>query len=300
MKTSDAALRALLHGSREAVFTNLVTLVTKAGTTVRWAAGGRDVVYGGNTYTGSGTGTAPLVQPMRIREAVGLEVSTLELNLDCGTTAQIGGVALQNAALNGVLDDARVTVHRAYMATPGGAVVGVIHRFAGVVSDCEVDSYSVRLRVQSDLYKLEEPLPRHLIREKCSWDWAGPGCGLTASAWQETHTQQFAGAGSANFATTAPTVIIPFRRGGWIEVTSGANNGLRREVSDRGYEWAGGTDYTGYFTLVVALPSPLAIGDTYKFFPGCDKTIATCRDEFSNLNRRRGFDFVPSPEQVTR
>lgn len=296
MKTSTPELRALLHGSREASFANLITLTTKAGTTVRWAAGGMDVVYSGNTYTGSGTGTAPLVQPMRIREAVGLEVSTLDLNMDCGSTAQIGGVALQLAALNGVLDDARVTVHRAYMATPGGAVVGVIHRFAGLVSDCEVDSYAVRLRVQSDLYKLEEQLPRHLIRERCSWALGDAGCGVNLASFTTVEAVADTSSSDAIKMGDATVAESPIVVGGTATFTSGVLNGQRRNIASTFVY----PPVKFGFRVVPPFSAAPAIGDTVSIVFGCDKTIATCRDVFSNLNRRRGFDFVPSPEQVTR
>lgn len=304
MKTSDSALRSLLHGATEAAFSDLVTLVTKGGTAVRWTTDTYDVVYGGNTYTAGGTGTAPGVQRGRIREAVGLEISTLEVTLDCGTTAQIGGVALQLAALDGVLDDARVTVQRAYMATPGGAVVGVVARFAGVVSDCEVDSYSVRLRVQSDLHKLSEVLPRHLIREKCSWALGDAGCGVNLASFTTTGTVTLGAVGEAPGSQTFAVSggLGSGHVGGTITFTSGALSGLSRTI-----ERVIVVSTTEYAVLAVPLPSAPAVGVSVSYVLACDKTNQTCLNTFSGgvvtnapFTRRRGFDFVPPPDLVVR
>jgi hypothetical protein len=189
-----------------------------------------------------------------------------------------------------------VIVTRAYSATPGGAVVGAIVRFAGVATDCEADSHEVRLRVQSDIHRLEELLPRHLIRDKCSWAWGDAGCGVTVtgtSRAQDSVSKTF-----ANWYQTSLPTTDGFNIGGWIEVTSGANDGLKRSVIDSDYEWTGGINYYGYYELSSPLPYNLEIGDTYTYFRGCDKSYAMCHTVYSNTTRRRGFDFVPPPDSV--
>jgi uncharacterized phage protein (TIGR02218 family) len=298
MKASDANLRALLHGSTQAAFVNLVTVVTDGATTVRWSTGGYDVVYSGNTYTAGGTGTAPGIAPFKLRETVGLEVSTLELEFSCGRTAQIGGVELQLAALNGVLDDARVTVMRAYMATPGGTVVGAIHRFAGLVSDCEVDSYTVRLRVQSDLYRLEEQLPRHLIREKCSWSLGDVGCGVNLASFTTTPLS-VSGSTAYRVKTDQVYGLTGIKHiGGTVKFTSGSLSGQKKTISSVDTYTSGSV----YLVVVVDVPfsADPSVGDSMELVLGCDKTIDPCLNTFSNLTRRRGFDFVPPPDYVTR
>lgn len=293
-------MRTLLHGSRSAAFSDLVTITLADATVVRWTTAGWDLSYGGNTYTAGGTGTVPLIGRGTIREAVGLEVSTLELKLRCGTTAQIGGRSIQSAAHLGLLDDARVTVQRAYHSGPSTVVVGVVQRFSGVVSDFEVDSHEVRLRVQSDLYKLDEVLPRHLIREKCSWALFDAGCGLSRATWTDTGTvMTAASAGATVLELNDLTEATGFYNGGAITFTSGANDGVSRTIQIY-QRLPDPPDYYGYIILTAGLPFATAPTDAFEIIPGCDKAWATCDTKFSNTTRIRAFPFVPPPDAVTR
>jgi hypothetical protein len=58
------------------------------------------------------------------------------------------------------------------------------------------------------------------------------------------------------------------------------------------------TDYT-YTMTVVALPEAPGASDAITVVAGCDKSIATCDTVFSNLTRRRGFDFMPAPDYAS-
>ena len=44
------------------------------------------------------------------------------------------------------------------------------------------------------------------------------------------------------------------------------------------------------------LPDAPATGDAFTIYQGCDHTMATCKAQFANLARFRGFPFVPPPE----
>jgi len=40
----------------------------------------------------------------------------------------------------------------------------------------------------------------------------------------------------------------------------------------------------------------VAIGDTFRFLPGCDHTTASCQSPFKNLSRYGGFPYIPPRE----
>lgn len=71
---------------------------------------------------------------------------------------------------------------------------------------------------------------------------------------------------------------------GSVTFTSGLNAGRSMEIK----EFA-----AGRFTLVLPMPRPIAVGDAYSAVQGCDKTLATCRDRFSNVVNFRGEPHVP-------
>ncbi|WAC08905.1 MAG: phage BR0599 family protein [Thermodesulfobacteriota bacterium] len=54
---------------------------------------------------------------------------------------------------------------------------------------------------------------------------------------------------------------------------------------------------TTTFTLFLAMPKTIQIGDTYEAYPGCDKKVSTCEDKYDNVINFRGEPFVP-PESV--
>lgn len=52
--------------------------------------------------------------------------------------------------------------------------------------------------------------------------------------------------------------------------------------------------------LYLALPNDIQVGDELRLYPGCDKTLATCRDKFDNVINFRGEPFVPGSDFLAR
>ncbi len=77
---------------------------------------------------------------------------------------------------------------------------------------------------------------------------------------------------------------------GKITFTSGANNGLSMEVK----EFISG----GKIILVLPMPYNIAIGDGYSMAQGCDKTITTCTNQYSNVVNFRGEPHVPGLDNM--
>jgi uncharacterized phage protein (TIGR02218 family) len=69
--------------------------------------------------------------------------------------------------------------------------------------------------------------------------------------------------------------------------TSGQNVGARRTVK---------SSYASGLTIALPLPNPVSPGDVFQVSAGCDKTHTTCKNKFDNINRFRGFPWIPKPE----
>lgn len=78
---------------------------------------------------------------------------------------------------------------------------------------------------------------------------------------------------------------------GVLQWTSGANNGKALEVKT----WSHTAN-----TIEFYVPSgyPVAINDTFNIVPGCDKSLAACRDKFNNLNNMRAESYLPGNDQA--
>jgi uncharacterized phage protein (TIGR02218 family) len=77
---------------------------------------------------------------------------------------------------------------------------------------------------------------------------------------------------------------------GKVTFTSGANNGLSMEVK----EFASG----GKIVLALPMPYSIAMGDIYNMAQGCDKTLATCVNQYNNVINFRGEPYVPGLDSM--
>src|SRR5579872_2004160 len=90
------------------------------------------------------------------------------------------------------------------------------------------------------------------------------------------------------FTDSGRTEVADYWDGGLVTWTSGANNGRKMEI---------GTYSTGgIFTLYLPMVSTIAIGDTYSLQPGCDKSFATCKNRYNNVNNFRGEPNIPGTD----
>lgn len=81
---------------------------------------------------------------------------------------------------------------------------------------------------------------------------------------------------------------------GKIKCTSGANDGVTREIA---YTVTIGPEYR--VGLKRGFPFPIEVGDVFTLEAGCDRTVENCM-RFSNIVNRRAEDYVPTLESITR
>ena len=112
-----------------------------------------------------------------------------------------------------------------------------------------------------------------------------PGCGLNRAI---NTTAAVVQAGSTSTVIVTGNPAITTGSPGWIVLTSGANNGIRRPIK---------SNAAGSLTLVTPLPNPPSVGDTLDVVKGCDKRRTTCYATYNNLDRFRGFPDVPGRKE---
>lgn len=78
---------------------------------------------------------------------------------------------------------------------------------------------------------------------------------------------------------------------GLITMTSGASSGYSMDIK---------SSTVGTVTLQQTMPFGIAAGDTYTMVPGCDKSLATCRDTYNNVINFRGFPHIPGMDKVLK
>ena len=282
MKTASGTMIALLNGGQEFLIADLYTFTLNGGFIARYTGADAPLTVGGNAFA-----VGPLITRSKIMSKVGLEVQTLDMTINADNSMLLNGTPWLQAARSGGLDGCRVLVERAFMPTWGDTSAGKIWMFSGNVSDLEVTRTAARLKVKSDLEKLNMQWPRNLYQPGCLHTLYDSGCALSKGAFgwaaivtsQSSVTQIYCNLPQADDYYSLGTILF----------YSGANNGVSRTVKKY---------YRGVVTLSLPLLTPPSLGDALAAYPGCDKQQSTCSGKFSNLNNFRGFPYVPAPDTV--
>lgn len=78
---------------------------------------------------------------------------------------------------------------------------------------------------------------------------------------------------------------------GIIKFTSGANNGIIKEVLEYGDD---------EIKTLTPFPNDIETGDTYEIIAGCDKNLSTCIAKFNNAVNFRGEPHIPGTDRIIK
>lgn len=299
MKSATTQLITFLNTSQQMIVADLYTFAvlktSYTGSTLttsynyyRYCSFDSDITIGGNVFSSSGA----IIERDRVRNVIGVEVDELQMKVSATSGMLIEGVPFMQACASGVLDGARVTVDRAYMN--GSLVVqGTINVFSGRVSTVKTGRLSADVTVRSDLELLNVQIPRNLYQPACLRTLYDSGCGISRATYTKAGTVGSATKSQVVTTASAITATNSYYDMGALIFTSGALAGVVRTVKTYINATSSKT-----FVLGEPLPSVPAIGDSFKVYPGCDKTKNTCGSKFSNSANFRGMPFVPVPETM--
>ena len=311
MKPVSSALQSILSAAQgsadtQILFAECFTFTLASGTSYYWTNVDFDVPYNGNIFSSSG----PLVQGLRFRQSVGLEVDKQQITIAARPTDLISGAQVLIAIRIGSFDGASVQRDRVFLSPSDNlnradfsadfssdfgpapfyappTVIDGVTLFKGRVSTVDqVGRTSANLTIASDLVILDYDMPRNLFSPTCVNTLYDATCGVNRAANQWAAA---CGAGSTSI-TIATSVADASQAQGSLVMTSGENLGVRATVKSV----APGVS----LALMYPLPVMPATGDTFVVYRGCDRTYGTCGTRFSNQLRFRGFPFVPPPEMA--
>jgi uncharacterized phage protein (TIGR02218 family) len=286
MKTTTAAVTAAINAARAAadaplVFAECFTFTLASGTVLTWTNVDLAVTYNGATFSATG----PLVQGLKYKASVGLEVDKQQIIVAARPTDLISGSPALNAIRAGAFDGATVQRDRVFLTAIGGNVIGGVMLFHGRVSTVDqVGRTSAQITVASDLVILDYDMPRNLYSATCVHTLYDSGCGVIRGTFSANGT---VGVGSTTVLINTGVAAAGHAQGSLV-FTSGANANVRATVKSV----APGVS----LSLMYPLPDPPSVGDAFTVAFGCDHTRGTCQAKFNNLLNFRGFPFVPPPQ----
>lgn len=278
MKTANSEVQAILAGGvlRQA---DIYTIVQLNGATQRWTSSDVPVFLDGLSYQ-----PVP-IERSRVRWVMGVEVDTLNLTVHPPENLLVDGIPFILAARTGALKDATLLLERAYLTDFSVPAVGTIHQFEGAISVDKVTGVEVKMSVKSYISKLNREMPTRAFTPGCGNTLYDTGCGVNREARGMTGIVQ---AGSTRLQIKHNmSVSSQYLDFGCLEFTSGANDGVTVTI---------GRTNSDTLHLVVPLNVSVSPGDTFRAYPGCDRTLESCINKFSNKPRFRGFPWIPKPE----
>jgi uncharacterized phage protein (TIGR02218 family) len=271
-----------LQSATEIRMADLYTITLKSGAILRYTTWDANLVVLGNTFL---TGP-PHIRRSHIEEKLGLDVSSLDLEIAAIITDTINGVPVLQLIANGTFDGATLRIDRLFMDATGNQI-GTVVRFSGMIGELdEVTRTSAKLTVNALVHLLGQPLPNIILQPNCTNTLFDARCGLVKASFANALTVQ---AGSTvNKLISLSAQPDGYFDNGQLVFTSGASNGITKAVKS----------YFGQqFFFNSPLPFAPSAGDTFTAYPGCDKTQATCASaKFNNLANFEGFPYVPVPE----
>lgn len=298
---------------------DLYTLTLTSGLTLRFAAADFDIVgvsssvlVNGYTYPSSTVRVNDAASKVQAHWKVGLDtdewtVVFLPRSSDVVTGATypdtIGNVAWVQAAQGGALDAADFQVDRAYFSAapmwpipPAGvACVSSKTVFAGRVAEVDCSTTAVSIKVEDYRSLFSYQMPRNFWQAQCRHTLFDAGCNANGNMQEASFgVNAIVAPGSTQATIIGQGLAVPQGSRtyvlGKVLMTSGMNQGRRAFI----------VNWDGAFTLslINPLPFPLAIGDSFTAYPGCDKQYLTCQ-AFNNAAQFGGFPWIPNPEAAS-
>jgi uncharacterized phage protein (TIGR02218 family) len=288
MKTASTTLQNFLADNATFVMADLYQFTLSGGTVLRYSGAAQLINYGGNSYP-----VGPRFTRSGLGQKRGVQVDSLDLEIDADERHQVNGVPLLSFIRNRGFDSALLTVTRVFAQDWSTAWVGGFTAFLGRLSEItESGATYVKLKVNSGLEVLDANMPADLYQASCLNTLFDSKCNLARAGFQSVGTVTGV-ASVSGFNTNLTQAGGYFSTGGLgtLLFTSGANNGVRRTIKTH-------VNAGGALTFVAPFPAVPAIGDQFQIWPGCDLSQSRCSNFFNNLINFRGQPYIPIPETI--
>ena len=288
MKTTNATLNNYLLNNAVYTMCDLVTITPVSGSVIRLTDADVDITLSSNTYYHN----TYQFKRSNTKINIGLKVDEMDFTIfDIGSNL-INNHTLYQSCVNGYFDNAQIKVQRLMNCYGTYTTDYLIWMFEGNVSAANPSRYEIKLKVKSELEKLNLPTPRNLYQPTCVNTLFDTNCGLSSGTYLKTGTIGTVTSATLFQATLSTTPTANYYDLGYITCTSGANNGVKRSIKTQ----TGTTTVT--LTLYYPLPYTPTAADTFTILPGCDKVYASGCTKYSNTAKFRGFDYIPRNEDA--
>lgn len=250
-------------------------VVAADGTTVRVVSHTRPLTINGEEYL-----PVPFT-PFEIEKSAGLAADQTEIE---GILAN--GLFTEQDFLSERWDAARVEIQ---VVNYLDLSMGYAQRVTGYFGELTIVNGTFKAEIHSQAEPLNydgvEATSPH-CRVKILGD---AECGVNLASF--THTGTISAVTSRRIFTVSVSQPDGYFDAGICEFTSGNNLGAKLEIRRH---------VGSQIELMLPVTRPINSGDGVKLIAGCDRTRATCRDKFDNVERGRFFPDMPNARKVLK
>jgi len=274
-RTVSAALKAGLAANPHRLV-RLLTIKRPDGAVFRLCDGNRDVIVGADTYTAK-----PGFRTSQVTLTNDGNVGTLDLALPNAPAFQFS----TGNILAGVWEHSSVSLAIADRSQPTAGVMEIFEGLIGAASyeDDGQGFYTFEVRGRIDLGRA---MLVETYGPTCRADLGDARCRWPLLSNGRTGTVNTI-AGRTITATLSDVPANGYLDGGTLQWQSGANKGFAQEVRRQ---------IGGSISLWLSPRFPIAKGDTFTVYPGCDKRLETCMAKFNNLVNFQGEPYLPGSD----
>lgn len=283
MKQVSPELLEYLHTRREFYMCELYEIQLLSGLTFRYANYDMPITLpDGRFFTHKG----PIFKRTRTKLTSKITVDKMNVTITVDGSDQMAGESTMQIAHNGGFDGTTLTLYRCFMDAPG-VVVGTVEWFGGDVDVKDGGGTDIELEVKSAVQRLNVEWPLRKYYPTCPYSLYDTGCGLERAAFEKIGT--VTGVNSQqDFNTNLSFADNYFDQGG-IEWLTGPLAGSDAPIK---------ASYNGRLVMLIPLEAAPIVGNTFRVYPGCNKTPPTCQTKFDNYLRNRATPYIPLKETI--
>lgn len=261
------------------------------GVVIRGTQHDRDIVIASGAFAGT-YASATAIAGSDLHAGSDLSVDNAEVEGLLEATGYITGVKVEDIEA-GLYDDAPMVLFLVNWASPADGQVQLPGATLGNIRRTTEGRYTAEVRGLTQ--RLTQPLLR-TYGTTCNAVLGDARCGKDISGMIVTATVTAVTSRRRFDCTLTGTGIAGDYVYGKVVGLTGLNTGYTSQVKQ---DAVGST--LGHLELYELLPATVAVGDTFSLYPGCDLTLATCRDRFANIMNFRGFGvFTPGVNKMIR
>lgn len=230
----------------------------------------RTIVINGLQYEGASGFT-----PTAVQGSADLSVQNMD------TTGFLDSDSITEAdLLAGLWDGATIEV---FEVNYKDLTAGQMYLAGGTIGNVKAGRNAFTCEVRGLTQKVQQPVGR-VYAPSCAADLGDTECKVNLPALSVAGSVTSV-TGRRNFSDSTKAQAADYFGAGVVTWTSGLNNTLRMEVQ---------SFTAGAFELVLPMPYPVALSDTFTVVPGCRKRrTEDCKNKYSNVINFRGVPDLP-------